>query len=480
MIDTVHFFSVVANSPLVRNILRMACVPCKKDNKNRIESSLEYYIGTNKNVCFKCKITAKIIESIIKIASKAFDIDEDSIKSRFRDAYWRRGLVNVLMGIAKFGVSRPFVPGAPFQIVWNVTKACNLRCKHCYEDAGDKDYEVSTKEAKKIIDILADLGVVILAFSGGEPLVRKDIVELIRYASKKGLYVAMATNGTLLTNKKAKELKEAGLGFVQISLDGLKETHDNFRGGEVFERTIEGIRNAVRAGLFVEIATTVTKINYMELPEIVKLADNLGVNWLMLYNFVPVGRGKDIVLYDLSPNERENMLKFAWKENLKRKIGILSTAPQYARVAVQMQSTCEIVPTHFYNPNLKGRLKALANFIGGCGAGRFYLALEPNGDIYPCVFFPRKKEVYLGNILRDNLEEIWENNPILWKLRNKDVIKSCGKCTFRYICGGCRARAYSYFGDILAPDPGCIRNKKHYESIACSPLMHREFSISKT
>ncbi len=463
MIDTVHFFSIVANNPLVRGILKATCIYCEKDHKSRLEASLENYVGVNKDVCIKCKLTSKLIAGIIKIASKTFGADEDEIKERFRDPYWRRGLANVIKGIATFGITKPFIPGAPFQIVWNVTKACNLKCKHCYEDAGKMGSELSTEEAKKAIDKLADFGVVILAFSGGEPLVRGDIVDLIKHASNRGLYVAMATNGTLLTKEKAKELKNAGLGFVQISLDGLKDTHNRFRGSDAFEKTVEGIKNAVEAGLFVEVATTVTKMNYREIPEIIELVDSLGADWLMLYNFVPVGRGKEIVDLDLSPEERENMLKLAWEENLKRRISVLSTAPQYARVAVQMQNMCDVVPTHFYNPTLKGKLKALANFIGGCGAGRFYLAMEPNGDIYPCVFFPRDREVYLGNILRDDLSDIWESNEILWKLRNKDIIKSCGACRFRHICGGCRARAYNYFGDVLAPDPGCIMNKRYYK-----------------
>ncbi len=465
MIDAVQFFSIVASNPVIRSILKATCVHCKNDNKSRLEASLESYVGINKDVCIKCKVTSKFIAGIIKIASKAFGADESKIKERFKDSYWRRGLVNVIKGIATFGVTKPFIPGAPFQIVWNVTKACNLRCKHCYEDAGKIEDQLSTKEAKKAIDRLADFGVVILAFSGGEPLVREDIVDLVRHAKNRGLYVAMATNGTLLTKEKARELKDAGLGFVQISLDGLRDTHNRFRGGDAFERTIEGIKNAVEAGFFVEVATTVTKLNYKEVPKIIELADGLGVNWLMLYNFVPVGRGKDIVELDLSPEEREEILKIAWEENLKRRIGVLSTAPQYARVAIQMQNMCEVVPTHFYNPTLKGKLKTLASFIGGCGAGRFYLAMEPNGDLYPCVFFPRSREVYLGNVLEDDLDEMWRSNEILWKLRNKDVIKSCGSCKFRYVCGGCRARAYNYFGDVLAPDPGCIINKKYYLSL---------------
>ena len=230
-----------------------------------------------------------------------------------------------------------------------------------------------------------------------------------------------------------------------------------------FEKTIKGIKNAVKEGFFVEIATTVTKFNYREIPKIMDLSEKLGANWFMAYNFIPTGRGKEIVEMDLSPEEREEMLKMLWNELKKRKkLNVLSTAPQFARVALQQESGEEeqIVPTHFYNPKLAGQLVDLAEFIGGCGAGRFYIAMHPNGDLQPCVFFPLK----VGNIRKDDFEDLWKNNKVLKDLRNKDILEgSCGKCPYRYYCGGCRARAYAYTGDYLAPDPGCIYNKKAYE-----------------
>ena len=161
------------------------------------------------------------------------------------------------------------------------------------------------------------------------------------------------------------------------------------------------------------------------------------------------------------PEEREELLKLLWNESKKASIEILSTAPQFARVALQeeMGQDSLTMPTHFYNPKLQGQLVNLAEFIGGCGAGRFYVAMEPNGDLQPCVFFPVK----IGNILEDDFEELWRKNKLLEELRNKDLIKKCGECEYRYYCGGCRARAYGYFGDHLMPDPGCIRNKEYYE-----------------
>ena len=466
-VNTILLFNFIANNFIIRNFLKSLNQYCENDKGNRLEICLELYTGVRKNSCIKCKMYYKMVKYIIKIASISFGAKEEEIKERFKDRYWRRGLASVIKGIALFGVTKPFTPGAPFQIVWNITRRCNLKCKHCYEDAGKNDFELNTKDAKRVIDILSRAGVVILAFSGGEPLIREDIYELINYASKKGIYTAIATNGTLLTKKNVERLKNAGLGFVQISLDGLKEFHEEFRGVKgIYEKILEGIKNCVEAGLFTEIATTVTKMNLNQIPKIIELADKLKVNWVMLYNFVPVGRGKAILEVDLEPEEREELLRYAFEETNKRKnIEILSTAPQYARVALQCVGE-GIIPTHFYNPNLKGRLKSLAEFIGGCGAGRFYLALEPNGDIYPCVFFPRSNKYRIGNILEDDFESLWINNDILKELRNKDILKgSCGTCNYRYYCGGCRARAVGYFNDHLAPDPGCINNKRYWEEL---------------
>ena len=378
---------------------------------------------------------------MIRVASKSFGASDALLKEFFKESYWRRGLASVIKGIAWFGVTRPFVPGAPFQVVWNVIRACNLKCMHCYESAGKPDKnELNTEKAMRVIDILADAGVLIIAFSGGEPTVRHDILKLIKYASMGGMYVAMATNGLALASMdKVRELKNAGLRFAQISLDGIDpNTHDSFRGVKgAFEKTVQGIKNCVAEKLCVEIATTGTRFNYKEIPDIIDFADELGVNWFMLYNFIPTGRGASMIDEDLAPEEREELLKILWKKMESKRIEVLSTAPQFARIAQEiadrmarvMEQTkikgikledmmhlkdvdqqilhelvetglyenyeCNsvIVPTHFSNPELSGNLKRLADFIGGCGCGRFYLAIEPDGDIYPCVFFPHEEAV---------------------------------------------------------------------------------------
>lgn len=463
MIENVQMFKSIVENPMARGVLKGISGFCEKDSKNRLEVALEIFSGVREEACLKCKLAAKLLNPILRAGAKAFNVTEEKMRETFRDPYWRRGLASVVKGLAYFGVRRPFVPGAPFQVVWEVTGICNLKCKHCSANAGTIMGDLTTGEALEAIEKLANMGVTIIAFSGGEPLMRRDIFQLARAAADHGIYVAMATNGTLITEAIADRLREVGVEYLQISLDGASpETHDSFRGVPgSFQRTVEGIENAVKKGFFVNISTTVTRLNYREVPKIVELCERLGVDWFMFYNFIPTGRGREIVELDLSPNEREELLKMLYKRNKESPINLLSTAPQFARVALQMEQCREsaIVPTHFYNVETKGRIERLAEFIGGCGAGRFYFAMKPNGDLQPCVFFPLK----LGNIKTVDLDEMWRTNEVLLKLRDKDLLQEhCGGCPYRYNCGGCRARAYAYFGDYLAPDPGCINNEEAY------------------
>lgn len=468
---TMQILRATIGNPVARNVLRGVSCFCEDCQKNRIEVALELYTGVRKDACLKCKLTEKTISRILKTGSSAFGVNSSQMKEKFSDPSWRKGLANVLMGIARFGVQRPFISGAPFLVVWDVTYACNLKCKHCYANAGvPLENELTTEESKQAIDKLDRASVPIIAFSGGEPLVRKDFLELAKYAHDKGIYVAVATNGTLITKSKAREMKEAGIQFTQISLDGASaETHDSFRGIKgVYEKTMQGIKNCVDEGFFVNVATTATKYNYMEIPKIVDLCEELGVNWFMLYNFIPTGRGEFIAKNDLTPSEREQVLNDLWQK-LKNggKVNVLSTAPQFARVALESEigENEKIVPTHFFNPQLSDKLVNLAEFIGGCGCGRFYCAIRPNGNIEPCVFFP----LTVGNIKEDDFEDLWINNSVFRDMRSKDKLEgNCGKCNYRYYCGGCRARAYGYIGDYLAPDPGCIFNKESWDKLKFS------------
>jgi radical SAM protein with 4Fe4S-binding SPASM domain len=465
-VTTLQTLRATIGNPASRAIIKEISQYCPSCEKNRIEVALELYTGLRTSACFKCKLAEKALSPIFSQGAKIFGVSKKNMKRNFSDPSWRKALTNVINGVGNFGVQRPFVPGSPFLVVWDITYACNLNCKHCYANAGKKMAdELTTEEAKKVIDQLDIASVPILAFSGGEPLVRPDIFELTKYAHDKGIYVAVATNGTLISKKKAREMKYAGIEFLQISLDGsTAETHDTFRGIEgMFEKTVQGIKNAVAEDFFVNVATTATQDNYSEIPDIINLCKDLHVKWFMMYNFVPTGRGKFIANNDLTPDQREKMLTMLWEKlKTETEINMLSTAPQFARIAIQQEKSKDhkVIPTHFYNPELSDKLVNLAEFIGGCGAGRFYMAIRPNGNIEPCVFFP----LTLGNMKTDNFEELWKNNKILKELRDKDKQKgNCGNCKYRYFCGGCRARAYGYLNDYLAEDIGCINNKDSFQ-----------------
>ncbi|MGQ9545438.1 MAG: radical SAM protein [Candidatus Bathycorpusculaceae bacterium] len=411
---------------------------------------------------------------------------------------WLRGFGLMMKGIEKYGVRVPFTPAGPFEIVWNFTYQCNLRCKHCYENAGGtKRPELSTEEAKQVLDILskiAGIGLPALSFSGGEPLARNDFFELAAYAKKRIGYVSIASNGTLITKDAAKRIRDAGIDYAEISIDGATPgVHDEFRGiPGAFEKAMEGVKNCVEEGVDTCIATTLHRDNLSELDKLIELSKQLGVRF-MHFNYIPTGRAKAYVELDLTPDERLHVLETIGKEIIglylqakekelkhgKSNVKVdrfFSTCPQYASVTRELSKRFGekfMVEAHYA---AKKGVESVANFLGGCGAGRLYCCLEPNGDIKPCVFFPTNKDTVLGNILKDDFEEIWDKHPLLWKLRIRENLQDyvvdgtrvgCGSCPDKYICGGCRARAYGYFnGNVNTPDIGCIHNKPLWEKIA--------------
>ncbi len=470
--DMIRSFEGIANNPLSKFLLCRTFQYCEKDHANRLEVGLELLFNKRENACIKCKGLSKLLSFIINKGVKSFGVSDQDLKELMEDPYWIKGLSSVVKGIGEFGVKKPFVPGAPFQVVWNITKACNMKCAHCYENAGIKaDNELKKAELEQGLEILSRAGVTSIAFSGGEPTTNPHIKQYIKYASELGMYPAMATNGYVLSNKDlCNSYIDSGLQFVQISVDGLNsETHDNFRGVEgAWERAIQAVQNFVEEDVFVEVSTTVTQHNIDEIPDMIDFVRELGAHWLMLYNFIPTGNGVNISEMDISPEKRFNLLKTAYNENFNGEMQILSTAPQFASVAESLQTTnSSMIPTHFYNPEYKNpQIMQLADFVGGCGAGRFYMGIEPNGDMYPCVFFPHNEELRLGNIMEDDFEEVWKNQPLLTELRNKNLLEeNCGNCENKNICGGCRARAYTYLNNVQAPNPGCVKNMDRWNEI---------------
>ncbi|MBP2134192.1 radical SAM protein with 4Fe4S-binding SPASM domain [Methanomicrobium sp. W14] len=434
---------------------------------NRLSNAIDSYLGCDTDMCRRCRLAGKIVGYTVKKGGSLFGIDDDTIKEGLSNPVFKRGLMNVLKGIAQYGVTKPQIINAPFLVVWDFTHLCNLKCRHCYQDAQKAlPDELTTDESKRLIDELASAGVVVIAFSGGEPLMRKDFFEVASYANQKGMYVALASNGTMIDSKTASRLRKTGVDYIEISIDGKDAVqHDAMRGIHgAFDRSVEGIKNCVKEGIYTCIATTVTQDNYCQMNEIYDFVKDTGAKRLICFNFIPTGRGTEMANRDIQPCEREKLLERILSKNSPGVYPeVLSTAPQFARVAVDRHEKSGVPVGHFYlGGAIKGKTRMLADFIGGCGAGRLYCSIEPQGDVQPCVFMP----VNVGNVRENDFLTIWHTSPVLKQLRNRDLLKgNCGKCPDKYICGGCRARAWSYFSDLSMPDPGCIKNESLWDEI---------------
>ncbi len=464
-------------------------------------NSLKQFLGADVELCEKCnRLSNRVAKPFYEAGSRIMRSDKNFMKDRFLDPKygdaWLKGFILMMKGIEKYGIRLPFTPGGPFEVVWNFTYVCNLRCKHCYEDAGKHKPELSTEDAFLAIDKFsktASAGLPALSFSGGEPLMRKDFFEVAAYANEKIPYLSIATNGTLLTKDNVKRVKDVGIDYVEISLDGAtREVHEGFRRVPgCFEKTMKGIQNSIDEGLDTCIATTIQKENISEVEKILEMVNKLGIRF-MHFNYIPTGRAKAHVELDLTPEERLSILDLLGREIVDLSIQakkeeaetgksdtkvdrFFSTCPQYASVVkkIAREKKQEFAVSAHYAA-MQG-VENVANFLGGCGAGRLYMCLEPNGDVKPCVFFPTNKNTVRGNIIRDDFEHIWDHDEMFWKLRTRENLKSyevegrsvgCGSCEDKYICGGCRARSYSYFnGDLDSPDVGCIDNKELWKRI---------------
>lgn len=449
------------NNTVTKYFLRWLITYCETDKKSRIDVGLAIYTGLRKKGCRKCKTIGKVLSIVFKLASMLLIFNETEFKQSFKNnPHLIRNISTVIKGVAVFGLRTPFILGNPMVVFWEVTHACNLKCKHCAVNAGKKTNELSTQEALKVIDKLNEFGVATICFSGGEPLTRSDIFKLTKYAAEKGINVGLFTNGILITEKKAQEIKEAGVKYVRISLDSYDERkHDSFRGVKgAFKQTIKGVKNILEKNLSVSLCMTVTKQTYNEIPMMINLCEKLGVNRLLIDDFVPVGRGKEIEKnYDLTSDEKEILLKELYRLIKTSKIEIVAAFPKITAIALEEDNCEKITPTYMMNLKSSRISTILAELIGGCPAGRIGWYILPDGDIHPCGFL----KLTLGNAKQDDLKKIWIENHILRYLRNRDILQpNCGTCKYRYVCGGCRARAYEFSNDFLASDTACGRNRE--------------------
>jgi 12,18-didecarboxysiroheme deacetylase len=343
-------------------------------------------------------------------------------------------------------------------VVWNATRRCNLKCVHCYAHAKDIPYdnELSTQEGRALIDDLAGFGVPVILFSGGEPLVRRDLAELAGYAVEKGIRAVISTNGTLITPEKAKVLKDIGLSYVGVSLDGMAEIHDKFRGvNGAFQKAMEGIRHCQDVGIKVGLRFTINKFNVAEIPAIFDLLEERKIPRICFYHLVYAGRGSELVKDDLTHEETRQAVD----------VIIARTKDLHDR---GIEKEVLTVDNHADGPYLYLKMKQeqperaqevleLLKMNEGNNSGRGFGCISWDGEVHADQFWRHHS---FGNVRKRPFSEIWTDlsEPLMRKLKDKKqyVKGRCAECNWLNICAGnFRVRAEAVYDDVWAPDPAC-------------------------
>ena len=366
----------------------------------------------------------------------------------------------------------------PFLAIWEITQSCDLACKHCRAAAQPIAHpdELTNAEAKNLIDQIADMHIPIFVFTGGDPMKRKDVFELIAYAASKGVHVALTPSATpLLTREAIFKMKEAGLVRLGISLDGsTAEINDTFRGlPGAYARTLQAIKWAGEAGLPIQVHTTISRHNADDLDNLCNLFESLAIVMWNVFFLIPVGRGQ---LDDLpSGEEFEKVFGKIYELSQRASFQVKTTeAMHYRRYLLQHN----LEERKFGHPGVHpgGHPNAPAYEPGAPTAdtktrtmgwatrrvndGKGFMFISHVGNVYPSGFLP----IHAGSIKELPLADIYRNAPIFKALRDTSKLEGkCGACEFKEICGGSRARAYSLTGDPLAPEPCCIYQPKHWD-----------------
>ena len=360
---------------------------------------------------------------------------------------------------------------APKIVAWEITRSCNLACAHCRAAAHCEPYpgELTLKECRKVIDDIAAITDPILILTGGEPLMREDIWEIIDYAFERGLHPVIGTNGTLIDDECARKIAEHGIPRVSVSLDfPTAEGQDAFRGQEgAFGGTMEGIRNLRAHGVEVQVNSTITKMNNHLVDDLHQMALDAGAVAFHPFLLVPTGRGEDLVDVELSPQEYEEVLTWAYRKQKCSPMHFKPTdSPQYYRI-MRQQAAAEGVKV---TPETHG-MEAMTR---GCLGGISFVFISHVGDVQPCGYF----DMQLGNVRERSFEDIWTNSPVFDDLRHYDRLKGkCGNCEFKGVCGGCRARALAATGDYLAEEPYCAYLPKKHARQQVLDLIQSSFPV---
>jgi radical SAM protein with 4Fe4S-binding SPASM domain len=356
------------------------------------------------------------------------------------------------------GFARPYV------VSWNLTYRCNLACEHCYLDAGGSPLvrtenfadrsELGTDECFRVIDEIAAFAPECLTIlTGGEPLLRRDILEIVRRAAERGLWVVVGTNGVRISENVARRLAEAGARGLSLSLDALdSDRHDRFRRVRgAWQNTVEGAEILNRTGLPFIVQTTAGSHNLGELEAIADFAHGrLAAKVWNLYFLVPTGRGQFVS--DISPAQYDEVLASLFRIQQKydgRMLVNAKCAPHYIKTALENGAP----------------IRTYAGGAGGCPAGTHYMGIRPNGDVTPCPYLP----VFAGTLRSASLTDLWASSELFAGIRRRSALGGrCGACELNAQCGGCRARAYGMTGDLMAEDPLCTHEPGTF---AGSPLL---------
>ena len=348
-------------------------------------------------------------------------------------------------------------------VVWNVTRSCNLKCVHCYAHAKDQQFEneLSTKEGKALIDDLSAFGAPVMLFSGGEPLVRKDLPELAAYAVEKGMRAVISTNGTLITPELARTLKAIGLSYVGISLDGMEEVNDRFRGVKgAYKAALDGIRNSQAAGIKVGLRFTINKFNAAEIPSIFDLLEEMDIPRVCFYHLVYAGRGSKLVEEDCDHAETRKAVdliidrtKALHDRGLDKEVLTVDNHADGPYVYLRLLKE---------NPDRAGEVLELLQMNEGNNSGRGIGCVSWDGQVHADQFW---RHYSFGNVRERPFSEIWTDlsNPLMMRLKEKKkyVTGRCATCRWLDICAGnFRVRAEAVYGDVWAPDPACYLTDK--------------------
>ncbi len=340
--------------------------------------------------------------------------------------------------------------GTPFSffVQWHLTERCNLHCRHCYQKVAVSEMNLTElcraiDNVKSAIDSWAiEYGMEISSsfhFTGGEPLVRRDLLEILGYARSKKYATALMSNGTLITADIASQLREAQVNDVQISVDGLEEVHDSIRGAGSFRRSLIGIENLVACGVDTSINLTLSRLNMGQVDGLVRLAEEMGIVAVTLSRLVTCGRGEELSREILSPREVADFGKKIRSFTSDSGVAVTSRDPLFALA----EFDSEIPDTEFA--------------VGGCAAGFLGVTITADGSVMPC----RRMYLTISNIREVSFRELWAESPVLWSLRNRqEYHDSCRLCRYWTVCRGCRAIALAYARshgeeDYLGPDPQC-------------------------